>query len=102
MRARIIAFVEKITATFSQDVADPTRPPRSSIPCSTMIQPRDGSLTQANVVTTDNSDWATHCLGYKVTAVQISPSNGPTEWQKQYHELSDSSRRVSLLADSLK
>ena len=34
--------------------------------------------TQANVVTTDYSDWATNCPEYKVTAVQIMPSNGPT------------------------
>jgi formate dehydrogenase major subunit len=33
-------------------------------------------LTQANVVTTDNSDWATNCPEYKVTAVQISPRMG--------------------------
>ena len=38
--------------------------------------------TQANVVTTEYSDWATNCPEYKVTAVQISPSNGPTEWQR--------------------
>jgi formate dehydrogenase major subunit len=37
--------------------------------------------TQANVVTTDYSDWATNCPEYKVTAVQVSPSNGPSEWQ---------------------
>ena len=35
-------------------------------------------LTQANVVTTDFSDWATNCPEYKVTAVQVSPSNGPS------------------------
>jgi formylmethanofuran dehydrogenase subunit D len=29
--------------------------------------------TQANVVTTDYSDWATNCPEYKVTAVQVSP-----------------------------
>ena len=40
--------------------------------------------TQANVVTTDFSDWATNCPEYKVTAVQIAPSNGPSEWQQQY------------------
>ena len=34
--------------------------------------------TQANVITTDYSDWATNCPEYKVTAVQISPSNGPS------------------------
>ena len=34
--------------------------------------------TQANVVTTEYSDWATNCPEYKVTAVQVLPSNGPT------------------------
>ena len=43
--------------------------------------------TQANVITTDYSDWATNCPEYKVTAVQVAPSNGPTEWQQQYDEL---------------
>jgi formate dehydrogenase major subunit len=32
--------------------------------------------TQINVVTTDFSDWATNCPEYKVTAVQVLPSNG--------------------------
>jgi formate dehydrogenase major subunit len=40
--------------------------------------------TQANVVTTDYSDWATSCPEYKVTAVQVAPSNGPTAWQEDY------------------
>ena len=31
--------------------------------------------TQANVVTTDNSDWATNCPEYKVTAVQVTLSS---------------------------
>ncbi len=51
--------------------------------------------TQANVITTDFSDWATNCPEYKVTAVQVSPSNGPTEWQEEYEELSRRSRRIS-------
>ncbi|MGA8170997.1 MAG: formate dehydrogenase subunit alpha [Methylocystis sp.] len=51
-------------------------------------------MTQANVITTDNSDWATNCPEYKVTAVQVSPSNGPTDWQEQYRELSEASRRI--------
>ncbi|KQT85732.1 formate dehydrogenase subunit alpha [Aurantimonas sp. Leaf443] len=51
--------------------------------------------TQANVITTDFSDWATNCPEYKVTAVQISPSNGPTEWQEDYRELSEESRRIA-------
>ncbi|MEY3914978.1 MAG: hypothetical protein RLZZ103_477, partial [Pseudomonadota bacterium] len=52
------------------------------------------AVTQANVVTTDYSDWATNCPEYKVTAVQISASNGPTEWQEEYEALSARSRRV--------
>ena len=50
--------------------------------------------TQANVVTTDYSDWATNCPEYKVTAVQVTPSNGPTDWQEGYEELSRRSRRI--------
>lgn len=50
--------------------------------------------TQANVITTDYSDWATNCPEYKVTAVQVSPSNGPTEWQEQYRQHSTRSRRI--------
>ena len=51
--------------------------------------------TQANVVTTDYSDWATNCPEYKVTAVQVSPSNGPTDWQEGHEALSERSRRIA-------
>ncbi|MCC0011705.1 MAG: formate dehydrogenase subunit alpha [Sphingomonadaceae bacterium] len=50
--------------------------------------------TQANVVTTDYSDWATNCPEYKVTAVQVMPSNGPSDWQEDYSKRTDRSRRV--------
>ncbi|OYY70262.1 molybdopterin oxidoreductase family protein [Sphingomonas sp. 28-63-12] len=50
--------------------------------------------TQANVVTTDFSDWATNCPEYKVTAVQIAASNGPSDWQEDYEAHSDRARRV--------
>ena len=50
--------------------------------------------TQANVVTTEFSDWATNCPEYKVTAVQVAPSNGPSEWQEDYAELTARSRRI--------
>jgi formate dehydrogenase major subunit len=56
--------------------------------------------TQANVVTTDYSDWATNCPEYKVTAVQISPSNGPTEWQEQYGELTRQTRRIAPVVEA--
>ena len=53
--------------------------------------------TQANVVTTENSDWATNCPEYKVTAVQASLSNGPGEWQESYREQAEMSRRIAKL-----
>jgi formate dehydrogenase major subunit len=46
--------------------------------------------TQANVVTTEYSDWATNCPEYKVTAVQVAPSNGPSEWQRSYEQQGES------------
>jgi formate dehydrogenase major subunit len=54
--------------------------------------------TQANVVTTDYSDWATNCPEYKVTAVQVAPSNGPSDWQREYGEHGERSRRVAEAA----
>jgi formate dehydrogenase major subunit len=51
--------------------------------------------TQANVVTTEFSDWATNCPEYKVTAVQVTPSNGPTEWQESYASWSEKSRLIA-------
>ncbi|WP_432696002.1 formate dehydrogenase subunit alpha [Marinobacterium sp. YM272] len=40
----------------------------------------------ANVITTDNSDWATNCPEYKVTAVQVEKVTQPSEWQKNFHD----------------
>lgn len=51
----------------------------------------------ANVVTTDNSDWATNCPEYKVTAVQAYPVNAPSDWQ-QRHEHFDKEQRALLSA----
>jgi formate dehydrogenase major subunit len=42
----------------------------------------------ANVITTDNSDWATNCPEYKVTAVEIIKVNQPSEWQQRYRHFS--------------
>ena len=55
-------------------------------------------VTQANVVTTDFSDWATNCPEYKVTAVQVAPSNGPSAWQEAYREQSEAARRIETVA----
>jgi formate dehydrogenase major subunit len=51
--------------------------------------------TQANVITTDYSDWATNCPEYKVTAVQVMPSNGPSQWQEEYEAMAKNSRRIA-------
>jgi formate dehydrogenase major subunit len=52
--------------------------------------------TPANVVTTDASDWATNCPEYKVTAVQVTLANGPTEWQQRYDIFARDSRRIEV------
>jgi formate dehydrogenase major subunit len=43
----------------------------------------------ANVITTENSDWATNCPEYKVTAVQVSLVSHPSEWQEQFRRFSE-------------
>jgi formate dehydrogenase major subunit len=43
----------------------------------------------ANVITTDNSDWATNCPEYKVTAVQATRVSQPSEWQRRFREFTD-------------
>jgi formate dehydrogenase major subunit len=39
--------------------------------------------TNANVVTTENSDWATNCPEYKVTAVEVVLVNQKDAWKKR-------------------
>jgi formate dehydrogenase major subunit len=43
----------------------------------------------ANVITTDNSDWATNCPEFKVTAVQVSRVNQLSDWQLHYKTFSE-------------
>jgi formate dehydrogenase major subunit len=43
----------------------------------------------ANVVTTDNSDWATNCPEYKVTAVQAFKVTQMSDWQKEFTKFTD-------------
>jgi formate dehydrogenase major subunit len=50
----------------------------------------------ANVITTDNSDWATNCPEYKVTAVEVTKVFQPSEWQKRYQAFSDEQRRLLM------
>ena len=48
----------------------------------------------ANVVTTENSDWATGCPEYKVTAVEIRPTNRSSEWQEEYSDFKEKALRI--------
>jgi len=53
----------------------------------------------ANVITTDNSDWATNCPEYKVTAVQAVRVSQPSEWQKRFREFSETQETLLKNAD---
>ena len=48
----------------------------------------------ANVITTDNSDWATNCPEYKVTAVQVVRVSQPSEWQRENARNDSEQRRL--------
>ncbi len=43
-------------------------------------------VSGANVVTTENSDWATNCPEYKVTAVQVSPGHSAANVEMEHPE----------------
>ncbi len=51
-------------------------------------------VTGANVITTDNSDWATNCPEFKVTAVQVMIANRPSEWQDEWETRETENKRI--------
>ena len=53
----------------------------------------------ANVITTDNSDWATNCPEYKVTAVQIEVVSQPSKWQRNFQSFDK--RQQALLQPAM-
>jgi len=63
--------------------ADVTTRVQPGVVYTTFHHPESG----ANVVTTDNSDWATNCPEYKVTAVQAYPVSNPSQWQELFREI---------------
>ena len=73
------------------DVTDRVRP---GVVYTTFQFPESG----ANVVTTENSDWATNCPEYKVTAVEIVKVHEPSAWQKRHREFTD--RQIEFLKGS--
>jgi formate dehydrogenase major subunit len=46
-------------------------------------------LCGTNVVTTENSDWATNCPEYKVTAVQVQPVTKLSSWQERHQDFAE-------------
>jgi len=56
----------------------------------------------ANVITTDNSDWATNCPEFKVTAVQVSKVTQLSDWQKQYQHFSEEQIEFAGKSNALK
>jgi formate dehydrogenase major subunit len=55
----------------------------------------------ANVITTDNSDWATNCPEYKVTAVQATRVSQPSEWQRRFRQFSEEQASLLKAAEPL-
>jgi formate dehydrogenase major subunit len=46
-------------------------------------------ISGTNVITTENSDWATNCPEYKVTAVEVMPVAHMSEWQEHFREFTE-------------
>ena len=76
------------TIVLPAEITDRVRP---GVVYTTFHFPESG----ANVVTTENSDWATNCPEYKVTAVEIVHVNEASEWQKRHREFVD--RQIGFL-----
>jgi len=55
----------------------------------------------ANVITTDNSDWATNCPEYKVTAVQATRVSQPSEWQKRFRDFTEQQETLLKAAEAV-
>ncbi|MDG1438123.1 MAG: formate dehydrogenase subunit alpha [Emcibacteraceae bacterium] len=49
----------------------------------------------ANIITTNNSDWATDCPEYKVTAVEVRQTNKKSDWQEEFDDFSESTRHIA-------
>ncbi len=55
-------------------------------------------VTGANVITTEYSDWATNCPEYKVTAVQVRPTNRTSAWQRELADVHKARDRIAETA----
>jgi formate dehydrogenase major subunit len=76
--------------------ADVTERVQPGVVYTTFHHPESG----ANVVTTDNSDWATNCPEYKVTAVQAYPVSQPSQWQEMFQRFDEEQQELLEAARS--
>ncbi len=73
----LVSLGSRIGATTIRAVLSDRMP--QGVVYTTFHHPESG----ANVVTTELSDWATNCPEYKVTAVQVTLANMPSDWQME-------------------
>jgi formate dehydrogenase major subunit len=91
--AIILLFLVGLTSRSGEIVlpAEVTDRVRPGVVYTTFHFPESG----ANVVTTENSDWATNCPEYKVTAVEIVKVHQPSAWQERHRAFTE--RQLELL-----
>jgi formate dehydrogenase major subunit len=58
--------------------------------------------TGTNVITTENSDWATSCPEYKVTAVEVTPVSKMSDWQEHYRDFTDQQETLLKERDAVR
>ena len=85
----IVSLASRVGATSLKAMVSDRMPP--GVVYTTFHHP----VTGANVITTENSDWATNCPEYKVTAVQVTVSNHPSEWQEEWGVRDVENKRIS-------
>ena len=85
----IVSLASRVGATSLKAMISDRMPP--GVVYTTFHHP----VTGANVITTENSDWATNCPEYKVTAVQVTVSNHPSDWQAEWNTRDVANKRIA-------
>jgi formate dehydrogenase major subunit len=84
----LVALSSRIGSTTLHALITDRVPP--GVVYTTFHHPESG----ANVVTTELSDWATSCPEYKVTAVEVAPSNMPSAWSRRREDRRKRTSRI--------
>ena len=85
----MISLTSRMGGTTMRAMVSDRMPP--GVVYTTFHHPESG----ANVITTEHSDWATNCPEYKVTAVQVTPSNQTSAWQTEWEERERENKRIA-------